>query len=47
MVRRGKSGASDEALSPAQQARIDDWCQAQLEARGSDFPYADAFDLVT
>jgi hypothetical protein len=47
MVRRGKSGASDEALSPAQQARIDDWCQAQLKARGSDFPYADAFDVVT
>ena len=46
MVRRGKSGGSDEALSRAQQAAIDEKCQAGLENLGSDFPYAEAFDVV-
>jgi len=47
MVRRGKSGRSDEALSREQQAAIDQKCRAKLEELGSDFPYADAFDGVT
>jgi hypothetical protein len=43
MIRRGKSGASDELLSRAQQAAVDGVCQAELARLGSDFPYAERF----
>ena len=47
MVRRGKSGASDELLSIAQQQEIDRICQAELRQLGSSFPYETEFDLAT
>ena len=47
MIRRGRSGASDELLSRAQQAAIDRLCQAELRRLGSDFPYAEIFEVVT
>ena len=43
MVRRGRQGASDELLSPAMQARIDDHFRAELLRLGCDFPYDEAF----
>jgi len=43
MVRRGERGKSDELLSAADQARIDDHCRAELRKLGSDFPYDEAF----
>lgn len=46
MVRRGKSGGSDELLSPSQQAAVDRVCQAELRRLGSDFPYSTAFEVV-
>jgi hypothetical protein len=46
MVRRGKSGASDELLSRSQQAAIDRLCRAELTRLGSDFPYAEMFEVV-
>jgi len=46
MVRRGTSGKSDELLSRAQQAEVDRFCQAELERLGSDFPYADTYDVI-
>ncbi len=39
MVRRGQTGSAEELLSPADQARVDDFWQGELEKRGSDFPY--------
>ncbi len=47
MLRRGTTGESDELLSQVQQAAVDRLCQAELERLGSDFPYADAFDVVS
>jgi hypothetical protein len=46
MVRRGRAGVSGEQLSPAQQARVDRLCHAELGRIGSDFPYASTFDMV-
>jgi hypothetical protein len=46
MIRRGVAGGSDELLSRPQQAAIDSFCQKQLERLGSDFPYAEWFDVV-
>jgi len=46
MVRSGRAGASDEALGRAQQAELDRLCQAELKRLGSDFPYAEMFDVV-
>ena len=43
MVRRGKAGASDEALRPEQQAEVDRLCRAALRELGSDFPWERAF----
>jgi len=43
MVRRGEHGKSDELLSAADQARIDDYWRAELRKLGSDFPYDEAF----
>lgn len=39
MMRSGKSGASGELLTAAQQAQIRDYCRAELERLGSDFPF--------
>lgn len=46
MVRAGKVGGSGELLSRSQQAAIDRYFQAELAALGSDFPYAELFDVV-
>ncbi|HUL80915.1 MAG TPA: sulfotransferase domain-containing protein [Gammaproteobacteria bacterium] len=43
MIRRGERGKSDELLSGADQARIDDYWRAELRRLGSDFPYDEAF----
>ncbi|MGW8369529.1 MAG: sulfotransferase domain-containing protein [Gammaproteobacteria bacterium] len=43
MMREGHTGRSDEILTPEQQARIDTYCQAELDRLGSDFPYAEVF----
>jgi hypothetical protein len=43
MIRRGESGKSGEMLSPPDQRRIDDYCRAELEKLGCDFPYEKAF----
>ena len=43
MIRRGERGKSDELLSAADQARIDDYWRAELRRLGSDFPYDEAF----
>jgi aryl sulfotransferase len=43
MLRRGQSGTSSELLTPEQQARIDDWCRAELARLRCDFPYHEAF----
>ena len=40
MLRSGSTGKSGELLTPAQQARIDEACAAQLRQLRSDFPYA-------
>lgn len=45
MVRSGKSGGSGELLSLEQQRAIDAHAMAGLKALGSDFPYAEWFDL--
>lgn len=39
MMRKGKSGSSNELLSQTQQAAIDQFCQAELARLHSDFPY--------
>jgi hypothetical protein len=46
MLRTGKSGQSGELLDRAQQAAIDRHFQAELERLGSDFPYAEHFEVV-
>jgi hypothetical protein len=46
MMRTGKSGASNELLTPAQQRFIDDRCRAELARLGCDFPYDEAFGAV-
>jgi len=46
MIRRGKTGDSEEALSVEQQIQVDELCQAGLERLNSAFPYRDAFDLA-
>lgn len=43
MIRNGRKGSSGELLTPAQQARIDDWCKAGLAGIGSSFPYDEYF----
>jgi len=43
MVRSGTSGGSSELLTPAQQKQIDDFCRADLERLGCDFPYDDVY----
>ena len=45
MVRSGRTGASGETLTAAQQKAIDDFCQNELLALGSDFPYAERYSL--
>lgn len=47
MVRSGKAGGSGELLDREQQARIDRYFMSELERVGSDFPYAETFDVVT
>ncbi|MEM7534620.1 MAG: sulfotransferase domain-containing protein [Chloroflexota bacterium] len=39
LVRKGQSGSSGELLSVELQQHIDDYCRAQLEVLGCDFPY--------
>lgn len=46
MVRAGKVGGSAELLTPQQQAAIDRHFQAELARLGSDFPYAQVFDVA-
>ena len=43
MVRRGETGSANELLSAAEADRIDDYCRAELERLGCDFPYDTAF----
>lgn len=43
MIRRGQAGQSNELLSPARQAAIDEMARAGLAARASDFPYDEWF----
>jgi len=43
MIRRGERGRSDELISAADQARIDDHWRTELRKLGSDFPYDEAF----
>jgi Sulfotransferase domain len=46
MVRAGKVGGSGELLTRAQQAAIDRHFQRELLELGSDFPYAEAFEVI-
>jgi hypothetical protein len=46
MVRTGKVGGSGELLGPEQQAAIDRYFQAELQRLGSDFPYAEQFEVA-
>lgn len=46
IFRSGKAGASHEQLSCSQQAAVDRRCQEELKKLDSDFPYAEAFDVV-
>lgn len=46
MMRRGKTGGSNEMLTLEQQVRIDEHFQAELERLGSDFPYREFFSLA-
>lgn len=43
VIRRGVEGGSDELLTSAQQARIDDFARAALRELGCDFPYDRTF----
>ena len=43
MMRSGKSGASGELINAKQQAKIDQFCQLELQRLGSDFPYVSLF----
>lgn len=45
MVRSGKTGASGDTLTADQQQAIDAFCQQELLALGSDFPYAERYFL--
>ena len=47
MVRRGKTGATGEVLSPDQQIAIDRACLGELERLDSALPYAELFELTT
>jgi hypothetical protein len=46
MVRAGRVGGFRELLSRSQQAAIDRHFQAELASLGSDFPYAEMFEVV-
>jgi hypothetical protein len=46
MIRTGKSGTSSELLSIEQQRHIDDYCRAELQRLGSDFPYDEMFTVA-
>lgn len=46
LIRSGKSGASSELLTVEQQRQIDDFCRAELQRLGSDFPYDEMFELA-
>jgi aryl sulfotransferase len=46
MMRKGARGGSSELLTPAQQAQIDRFVQAELRRLQSDYPYADTFTVV-
>lgn len=43
MVRSGKPGEAQEALTAVQQQAIDNFCQTELERLNSDFPFATKF----
>jgi Sulfotransferase domain len=43
MIRRGERGSASEMLSAEDQARVDDYCRADLKLRGSEFDYDRAF----
>jgi hypothetical protein len=45
MMRRGQPGGSSELLSVAEQMRIDDYWQTELERIGCDFPYAELYAI--
>lgn len=45
LVRSGKTGSAQNDLSPDQRRAIDDWCLAELERIGSDFPYAERYGV--
>ncbi|MEM9453864.1 MAG: sulfotransferase domain-containing protein [Myxococcota bacterium] len=47
MVRAGKVGGSGDLLDRQQQARIDQHIMSELQRLGSDFPYAEKFDVIT
>jgi aryl sulfotransferase len=46
MIRKGKSGGSSELFTVDQQRAIDDFCRAELQRIGSDFPYEEHFKLA-
>jgi len=46
MVRRGQAGDSGEALSETQQRQVDERCRTTLEKLGSNFPYAQTFEVA-
>ena len=46
VVRRGAAGGASELYAAGDLARLDALLLAELEARGSDFPYRDLFDVA-
>lgn len=46
MLRKGQSGGSSELLTVEQQRYIDDYCRAQLQRLGCDFPYDEMFTVT-
>jgi hypothetical protein len=46
MIRSGRQGGSSELLTPSRQREIDAYCQAELRALGSDFPYEEFCDVA-
>lgn len=46
MIRKGKSGQSDELINEDQQAAIDDFCRTAIEEIGSDLAYDEAFGIT-
>ena len=46
MIRKGESGATAEALTPEQQARIDRYMQDGLRRHQCDFPYDTMFEMI-